>query len=79
MKKYRALQLDLNQKNRELQRTELYKNELLKEKARSANLRERNQMLKTKLLKLIEVVQAHQLEERQQESEWEVPQKIKNN
>lgn len=37
----------------------------MKEKARNSQLRERNQMLKGKLLKLIEVVQQHQLEERQ--------------
>jgi hypothetical protein len=59
-------------KNRELAKTEFYKKELLKEKQRNQALRERNSMLKSKVLKLIEVVQVHLLEENQYTAELEV-------
>ncbi|CAD8054882.1 unnamed protein product [Paramecium sonneborni] len=61
MKKYRQLKSELLTKEKEVQKTRLYKEEWLKEKKRNDQLQERNKILKTKMLKIIELVQQDQL------------------
>lgn len=63
MKKYRLLKTELLNKDKEVQKTQFYKEEWLKEKVfiiynqkRNEVLQERNKNLKMKLLKIIELV-----------------------
>ncbi|CAK83165.1 unnamed protein product (macronuclear) [Paramecium tetraurelia] len=62
MKKYRQLKTELLTKDKEVQKTQFYKEEWLKEKKRNELLQERNKNLKMKLLKIIELVQKDQLQ-----------------
>ncbi|CAD8146603.1 unnamed protein product [Paramecium pentaurelia] len=62
MKKYRLLKTELLTKDKEVQKTQFYKEEWLKEKKRNEFLQERNKNLKMKLLKIIELVQQDQLQ-----------------
>ncbi|CAD8139134.1 unnamed protein product [Paramecium pentaurelia] len=63
MKKYRQLKQELITKDKEVQKTRFYKEEWLKEKKRNEQLQERNRILKTKMLKIIELVQQDQLKQ----------------
>ncbi|CAD8143260.1 unnamed protein product [Paramecium octaurelia] len=63
MKKYRQLKSELLTKDKEVQKTRFYKEEWLKEKKRNEQLQERNKILKTKMLKIIELVQQDQLKQ----------------
>ncbi|CAD8077131.1 unnamed protein product [Paramecium sonneborni] len=63
MKKYRQLKSELLTKDKEVQKTRFYKEEWLKEKKRNEQLQERNKILKTKMLKIIEMVQQDQLKQ----------------
>ncbi|CAK60302.1 unnamed protein product (macronuclear) [Paramecium tetraurelia] len=67
MKKYRQLKSELLTKDKEVQKTRFYKEEWLKEKVylyhRNEQLQERNKILKTKMLKIIELVQQDQLKQ----------------
>ncbi|CAD8135779.1 unnamed protein product [Paramecium octaurelia] len=63
MKKYRQLKSELLTKDKEVQKTRFYQEEWLKEKKRNEQLQERNRILKTKMLKIIELVQQDQLKQ----------------
>ncbi|KAM3137116.1 hypothetical protein pb186bvf_010844 [Paramecium bursaria] len=67
MKKYRQLQSELQTKEKEVQRTQYYKDLFLKEKKRNEQLIERNKQLKNSLLKVIELVQQDQLQTEEDE------------
>ncbi|CAD8134816.1 unnamed protein product [Paramecium octaurelia] len=62
MKKYRLLKTELLTKDKEVQKTQFYKDEWLKEKKRNEILQDRNKNLKMKMLKIIELVQQDQLQ-----------------
>ncbi|CAK70192.1 unnamed protein product (macronuclear) [Paramecium tetraurelia] len=69
MKKYRLLKTELVTKDKEVQKTQFYKDEWLKEKVcthsiqkRNEIIQERNKNLKMKLLKIMELVQQDQLQ-----------------